>query len=141
MEHQLSINSDVYCEEDLLGLDRHIDILGKMINEEDFKTPFCIGLFGKCGSGRTSFMHLLEKRLSENTTTPYAIPVWFNPWRYEEEEHLIIPFLKTIAHEIGRHKITNKKIRRKLSNKKLREISAKIGEISEAFAYGIQEDS
>ena len=141
MEHQLNINSDVYCEEDLLGFDRHIDVLGKMINEEDFKTPFCIGLFGKCGSGRTSFMHLLEKRLSENTTTPYAIPVWFNPWRYEEEEHLIIPFLKTIAHEVGRYKTTNKRIRRKLSNKKLKEISAKIGEISEAFAYGIQEDS
>ena len=141
MEHQLNINSDVYCEEDLLGFDRHIDVLGKMINEKGFKTPFCIGLFGKCGSGRTSFMHLLEKRLSENTTTPHAIPVWFNPWRYEEEEHLIIPFLKTIAHEVGRYKTTNKRIRRKLSNKKLKEISAKIGEISEAFAYGIQEDS
>jgi formylglycine-generating enzyme required for sulfatase activity len=86
-------------------------------------------------------MHLLEKKLSENTTTPHSIPVWFNPWRYEEEEHLIIPFLKTIAHEIGKYKITNKRIRRKLSNKRLKEISAKIGEISEAFAYGIQEDS
>jgi formylglycine-generating enzyme required for sulfatase activity len=139
LKYRLSVNSDVYCEEDLLGFDRHIAVLSEMINDEDFKTPFCIGLFGKCGSGKTSFMHLLEKRLSENTTTPHAIPVWFNPWRYEEEEHLIIPFLKTIEHEIRRYKEQNKRTGKRLSNK-LGDLSTKIGEISEAFAYGVKED-
>jgi len=49
LEYRLGVNSDVYCEEDLLGFGRHIDILSEMITEEGFKTPFCIGIFGKCG--------------------------------------------------------------------------------------------
>jgi len=139
LEYRLGINSDIYCEEDLLGFDRYINNLSEMINDEDFKTPFCIGIFGNRGSGRTSFMHLLETRLSEYKTNPRAIPVWFNPWRYEREEHLIIPFLKTIEHEIRRYKEETKGIERKLSNN-LKELSTRIGEISEAFAYATKED-
>jgi gamma-glutamyl hercynylcysteine S-oxide synthase len=139
LEYCLGINSDVYCEEDLLGFNRYIDTLGGMINDEGFKTPFSIGIFGESGSGRTSFMHLLEKRLSKDRTNPRAISVWFNPWRYEREEHLIIPLLKTMEHEIGKYAGQNKGIGKKLSNK-LKEMSTKIGEASEAFAYGIKED-
>jgi predicted KAP-like P-loop ATPase len=84
-------------------------------------------------------MHLLETRLSEYKTNPRAIPVWFNPWRYEREEHLIIPFLKTIEHEIRRYKEETKGMRKKLSNN-LKELSTRIGEISEAFAYATKED-
>jgi formylglycine-generating enzyme required for sulfatase activity len=110
-----------------------------MINDEDFKTPFCIGIFGKRGSGKTSFMHLLQRRLSQNKTNPRAIPVWFNPWRYEKEEHLIIPFLKTLEHEIRRYKEETREIGKKLSNN-LKELSTRIGEISEVFAYAMKED-
>ena len=139
MEYRLSVNSDVYCEEDLLGFGRHIDVLGGMITEEGFKTPFCIGIFGKCGSGRTSFMHLLENRLSENKTTPHTIPVWFNPWRYEEEEHLLIPFLKTIEQGLRRYTEQNKRTGKRLSSK-LEDLSTRMREISEAIAYGVKED-
>ncbi|KKM02442.1 hypothetical protein LCGC14_1784410, partial [marine sediment metagenome] len=139
MEYRLGINSDIYCEEDLLGFDRYINNLSEMINDEDFKTPFCIGIFGNRGSGRTSFMQLLETRLSEDKTNPRSVPVWFNPWRYEREEHLVIPFLKTLGHEIRRYKEETNGIGRKLS-KKLKELSTRIGEISEAFAYATKED-
>ncbi|MBO1224603.1 MAG: SUMF1/EgtB/PvdO family nonheme iron enzyme [Candidatus Scalindua sediminis] len=139
MEYRLRINSDIYCEEDLLGFDRYINNLSEMINNEDFKTPFCIGIFGNRGSGRTSFMQLLETRLSEDKTNPRSVPVWFNPWRYEREEHLVIPFLKTLGHEIRRYKEETNGIGRKLS-KKLKELSTRIGEISEAFAYATKED-
>ncbi len=63
MEYRLSINSYIYCKEGLLGFDRYIDNLSEMVNDEGFKTPFCIGIFGKRGSGRTSFLHLLERKL------------------------------------------------------------------------------
>lgn len=102
MEYRLNINSDIHCNEDMLGFDKYIETLGRMINDKDFKTPFCIGIYGKWGTGKTSFMHLLETRLLKGKDEPHAIPVWFNPWRYEREEHLIIPFLKTIEYEIKR---------------------------------------
>ena len=144
MEYRLNIKSDIYCEEDLLGFDKYVDTLSKMVTDKDFKTPFCIGIFGKWGSGKTSFMHLLEKRLSTGSTEPYPIPVWFNPWRYEKEEHLIIPFLKTIEHAIKRY---TEKIEKESDGTKktllsvLRKTCTKIKEASAAFAYGLTFDA
>ena len=106
-----------------------------MITDEDFRTPFCIGIFGKWGSGKTSFMHLLEKKLLCGNTPRFAIPVWFNPWRYEREEHLIIPFLKTIERGIRKfeeeYTKDNKKIGKMLSDKLL-EFAERIGKVSAA---------
>src|SRR3989304_10111643 len=132
MEYRLNIKSDIYCEEDLLGFDKYVDTLSKMVTDKDFKTPFCIGIFGKWGSGKTSFMHLLEKRLSTGSTEPYPIPVWFNPWRYEKEEHLIIPFLKTIEHAIKRYKKEHEGKGKKWL-KKIQNAGRKIGEASAAL--------
>jgi hypothetical protein len=52
---------------------------------------FSVGIFGGWGSGKTTLMRTIEKRLDEKTVT-----VWFNAWRYEKEEHLIIPLLDTL---------------------------------------------
>ncbi len=106
-----------------------------MILDKDFKTPFCIGIFGKWGSGKTSFMHLLEKRLSKDEKPPYAVPVWFNPWRYQNEEHLIIPFLKTIENSI--RKYNRKKLPKKIAEA-LNGAVKRIGAAAMAFAHGIK---
>jgi hypothetical protein len=68
---------------------------------------------------------------------PYVIPVWFNPWRYEKEEHLIIPFLKTIEREIGKYIEDQKGLGEKLTEK-LKGAATKIGDAACAFAYGMQ---
>jgi formylglycine-generating enzyme required for sulfatase activity len=65
--------------------------------------PITIGVFGNWGSGKTSLMRLMmdvvnEKGQGENA----AVPVWFNAWQYEREEHLIIPLLATIARDISK---------------------------------------
>ena len=142
--YRLNVKSDFRCEEDQLGFDKYVDTLSGMITDEDFKTPFCIGIFGKWGSGKTSFMHLLENKLLDDNTPRFAIPIWFNPWRYEREEHLIIPFLKTIERGIRKfeedHKTGSKKITKKLSDKLL-EFAATVGKVSAAFAYGITADA
>jgi hypothetical protein len=91
MAYRLSPRSDAYCNKDQLGFDKYVNTLHGIVEDSNFTTPFCIGIFGKWGSGKTSFMHLLEKKLLESDSTPYIIPAWFNPWRYEKEEHLIIP--------------------------------------------------
>lgn len=136
MKYRLNVNSDIYCDEDQLGFGKYIETLKTMFTDKDFKTPFCIGIFGKWGCGKTSFMHLLENRLLQDNTKPHAIPVWFNPWRYEKEEHLIIPFLKTIERGIKKYEEDNKGIGITLL-KKLKKAGEKISEVSAAFAYGI----
>ncbi len=137
-EYRLNIKSDIYCTEDLLGFDQYIEALGKMVTHKDFKTPFCIGIFGKWGSGKTSFMRLLEKRLSASDSKPFIVPVWFNPWRYQKEEHLIIPFLKTIEIAIKRRlvEIGEKTGENSPLLSGLRKIWEKLTDCSAAIAYG-----
>jgi hypothetical protein len=53
---------------------------------------FAIGLFGGWGSGKTTLMQAIEERLDPSR----AIAVRFSAWRYEKEEHLIVPLLDTI---------------------------------------------
>ncbi|MBF8276237.1 MAG: hypothetical protein HW390_1310 [Candidatus Brocadiaceae bacterium] len=142
-EYRLNIKSDIYCTEDLLGFDKYIEALGKMVTHEGFKTPFCIGIFGKWGSGKTSFMRLLEKRLSASGSKPFIVPVWFNPWRYQKEEHLIIPFLKTIEIAIKRRfeKIEKETDKNNPLLSGLQKIRGKLKDVSAAIAYGTTFDA
>lgn len=52
---------------------------------------FSIGIFGGWGSGKTTLMRAIERQLNDQ-----IVSVWFNAWRYEKEEHLIIPLLDTL---------------------------------------------
>jgi hypothetical protein len=53
---------------------------------------FAVGLFGGWGSGKTTLMHAIEACLDRNR----CIPVRFSAWRYEKEEHLIVPLLDVV---------------------------------------------
>ena len=79
--------------------------------------PLTIGLFGEWGSGKT---HLLKgikncilltqeatKERWEKTPNPdgkrvdkLVIPIFFNAWRFEKEEHIIIPLFQTLVSEL-----------------------------------------
>ncbi|MDY6952431.1 MAG: SUMF1/EgtB/PvdO family nonheme iron enzyme [Thermodesulfobacteriota bacterium] len=139
--------SDIYCQQDLLGFDKYVDTLAGMIRDKGFSTPFCIGIYGRWGTGKTSFMHLLQNRLAEDGNPPHVVPVWFNPWRYEKEEHLIIPFLKTIEKSINSY-VERQEATQKGKPKKafldlvsgLKTAAMKMGEVASAFAYGMKAD-
>lgn len=63
----------------------------------DTRGPFTIGVFGEWGTGKTSLMRLVESELSEPGN---IVTVWFNAWRYEQEEHPIVPLVGTIVREL-----------------------------------------
>jgi hypothetical protein len=57
------------------------------------KGPFTIGVFGEWGTGKTSLMHLIQEQLNGQDD---VVTVWFNAWRFEQEEHPIVPLVATI---------------------------------------------
>jgi len=65
-----------------------------------------VGLFGEWGSGKTTLLRALDDRFAERAEATDAearsltLPVFFNAWRYEAEEHLIVPLLKTAERAI-----------------------------------------
>ncbi|MCP4296753.1 MAG: SUMF1/EgtB/PvdO family nonheme iron enzyme [Proteobacteria bacterium] len=139
MAYRLSPRSDAYCKEDQLGFDKYVDTLHGIIKDKDFLTPFCIGIYGKWGSGKTSFMRLLEKRLLKEQATPYVIPAWFNPWRYEKEEHLIIPFLINFETEITKYIIDTENQKKKIPDG-IRNTVQKLSSAASAILYGLKAD-
>ena len=87
------------------------------------ESPITIGVFGNWGTGKTSLMRLMMKMVAEKgkivdvpgekerdkkvaliqkQVQRAAVPVWFNAWQYEREEHLIVPLIATIAREVER---------------------------------------
>jgi hypothetical protein len=148
-DNRLIFNPDYYSDKDLLGFNSHIDVLSNMICAPEFKTPFCIGIYGRWGTGKTTFMRLLEEAVKacmqdrlgkkKSEAEKYIIPVWFNPWRYAKEEHLIIPFLKTIQQEINTYAEQNKEFLNKIYGK-LTEFAKGIDDLADAFAFGVKQE-
>lgn len=60
---------------------------------------FAIGIFGDWGSGKTTLMRAIETRVSRSDD---MLPVWFNAWRYEREEHLVVPLLDNLRESLLR---------------------------------------
>ena len=60
--------------------------------------PITVGVYGRWGVGKTTMMRLIKARVEKENTA--MVPVWFNAWQYEQEEHLIIPLVATIARQI-----------------------------------------
>jgi KAP-like P-loop domain-containing protein len=77
----------------VLNFDEYATALKNIIEGSDPR--FSIGIFGGWGSGKTTLMKTIEKQLDSQ-----IVSVWFNAWRYEKEEHLIIPLLDALRDEL-----------------------------------------
>lgn len=85
--------------EDLLEFEHSAGVLARAALHA--RGPITIGVFGNWGSGKTSLMRIMWQIVgSEGRGDRAAVPVWFNAWQYEREEHLIIPLIATIARDI-----------------------------------------
>lgn len=84
-------------QEDGLGFDAYARVLAQGALQAS--GPLTIGVFGDWGSGKTSLMRLI---LREVARRPEVVPVWFNVWQYEQEEHPVIALVGTIIRELER---------------------------------------
>lgn len=85
--------------EDKFGRASLVELLAKSIQTkcDSEHDSLCIGIYGKWGEGKTSFVNMLKKKIElDNPTLSKAI-VDFNPWIINEEKGLIKDFFKTIA--------------------------------------------
>ncbi len=99
----LAFGSAPYVEQLRARLRDHFD-------KRDATTPtrydaLVIGLFGEWGCGKSHWLKHLQQRFLDDCRQaqpdrPLSVPVFFNAWRFETEEHLIIPLLKTTQHTL-----------------------------------------
>jgi len=63
------------------------------------KTPITLGVFGEWGTGKTSLMRMVKKRIDSQDSNK-TFTVWFDAWRYENEPNVVVPMLYTIRDEL-----------------------------------------
>ena len=82
---------DTPAEQPALRFDEHAKAFADIIRQSD--PQFAIGIFGGWGSGKTTLMRTIQRNLEADET---VVTLWFNAWRYEREQHLIVPLLDTL---------------------------------------------
>ena len=80
---------DSPSKEPSLGFEATATALAQIIR--DSPPRFAVGIFGDWGSGKTTLMDEIRRRLGEA-----VVSVEFNAWRYEREPQLLIPLLDTV---------------------------------------------
>lgn len=83
-------NRDQPTLEDHLNRAGLVESLAQMIEHPEQETPLTIGLFGHWGTGKSSLMGMLQKRLTEDKKDPNAqfLFSWFNCWEYEHSKDI-----------------------------------------------------
>jgi hypothetical protein len=60
---------------------------------------FTVGIYGPWGSGKSSLLNAVARRLSEE---PEVITVFFDAWRYEQAPHIVVPLMNAIYSQISK---------------------------------------
>lgn len=97
MPNTLSIIADVPQKNPKLGFNEYARALADAIRGGE-PPQFTIGLYGAWGSGKTSLLNAINHNLSK--TPKNVIPVFFDAWRYEKSEYIIVPLLHKIYTEV-----------------------------------------
>ena len=101
----------VGLSEDKLGFRDYADgVIATMesISKED--TPFTIGIFGSWGSGKTSFMQIMQELLESRGYKT----IFFKSWEYGNEEKPWIPFMIKVVDELFEKEIDKKELIRNI---------------------------
>ena len=68
---------------------------------------FTIGIYGEWGTGKTTLMKTIERKLKDGIVSEKeqkVLTVWFNAWKYEREDNLAsLSLLKTVAYAMADH--------------------------------------
>ncbi|MDL1975501.1 MAG: KAP family NTPase, partial [Deltaproteobacteria bacterium] len=138
---RMVVVSDDYADEDGIGYREHGEGLIEMIRCVESSGSFTIGVHGQWGQGKTSLLRQIKKALDkepEDGKSP-IFTVWFNPWQFTGEEHLIIPFFHTLIASLEKYeqKIKGKSALRTLV-KRVSIFSKKMSRVPVALAYGME---
>ncbi|MCW8998525.1 MAG: KAP family NTPase, partial [Kangiellaceae bacterium] len=90
---------------DLLGYQPYVDAMAGVLAGEQLETPFCIGIFGQWGTGKSTFMALLNQQLDKSAGGNFNT-LFFQPWQFEEKEEvwkaLLLSTLRYLEVELER---------------------------------------
>lgn len=80
------------------GFDSYSSALASTIKSKSLKTPFTIAIHGDWGSGKTSLMKTIAKKLESSSGDEVKVKtIWFNAWEFEK---IPVPLWKIFLNRI-----------------------------------------
>lgn len=87
---------DLPAEADGLDFAPYVETLAGLLGSPQTRTPLTLGVFGDWGSGKTTLLRLVKKAL-----LPECRTVWFDAWKYGQQETLWRALLLLVLAEVG----------------------------------------
>lgn len=84
---------------DELGYKPYAELIASKIINSSFENSFAIGINGKWGLGKTSFMDLIKRKIDEDKNG--IIEIDFNPWYSHSEKAVIVDFFETLQNKLS----------------------------------------
>ena len=110
--------TDEFADKDLIGHEIYRNGLVEVIRSVKSHGSFTIGIYGQWGSGKTSILKQIKAAFdySKSEDDKPVLTVWFNPWQFVAEKHLIVPFFHTLKTSLDKiaTESTIEKIKREL---------------------------
>ncbi len=86
-------------EQDRLGFAPFAKRVASVIKHMDIKESVIFAVYGKWGSGKTTFLNFLTHYLSDDDS---VIITRFNPWWFSGKEKLLLQFFSNLSRTLGR---------------------------------------
>lgn len=86
--------------DDYFGFSKLVGAIKNMLDR--YPKPITVGIFGDWGSGKSSFLGLLEEKIGENI-------IRFEAWKYQDSE-MMESFLLSVGKGLGREKEVEEKL-------------------------------
>ncbi|MFA4849830.1 MAG: P-loop NTPase fold protein [Methanoregula sp.] len=82
------------------NFDSYITTFLQIIQDSQIETPFTIAIDGKWGSGKTSLMKTIREKLKNGSSKRKIKTVWFDAWKYSEQDSLLAELAFEIYQEV-----------------------------------------
>ncbi|MGB3775517.1 MAG: P-loop NTPase fold protein, partial [Leeuwenhoekiella sp.] len=133
-QHFLNEDAIISSNEDIFNFKPYAKKIQKLIqNNSSNSNTLTIGIYGKWGEGKTSFMNLIKEQIDGKEGNEKGILIYnFNPWRYSTEDEMLFDFFDGLSKtmmisEDGNLKKAGKRIVKLSSYLKALKISATVG--------------
>ena len=84
---------------DTLGFDRFVTAVHEHLTDQHSR-PITLSVEGEWGSGKSSFMQQLRRRIEERNPDDFV--VWFNAWRHDKHESVWAAFAVELVRQLNR---------------------------------------